>query len=154
MKHLRLFNENNLSLVYFPESKSELINFYIQNLYADDYPLDKIAYMDTSFYKEVKDIKYFTRLIPNDIPEMIFKNFKGEIHPRVDFIFYTGKENLDMIEKLYSEMSNLPTILLEEDIFCKIYLNVELDCSFINLIAYHTQLGLDDANDRRKHKHF
>jgi hypothetical protein len=155
MKYLRKFNEN-LEEFYFPNADKavETIDFYISQYQDDDYPIEKIPGYGVGWQQGMKDtndkMKYFIRVFPNEIPENA--SMKTFI-PRIECCITSKKKNIEMMRKLYKQMSNLPKTLLQDDLYCYITLN-EADTipgdedAFINLMTFTNQEDLDRAMER------
>ena len=123
----------NFKIEYFPEKKVEIVKFYIDNLYKDDFDLEFMPGISSILNWDLEDnIKYYFNLFPDVIPEHIredmlkkIKSNGSSISPRLHVYFVTKRKNIEQISNLLNEMSNLTQILEDEGLHCKISPNLD-----------------------------
>ncbi len=105
MRHLLRFNESLKS-----NRVIEIVEFYISNLYKDDYDLYKADFSDLS-WKRTNSIIYFIM----DYNGGSFSTQKGYINEDSVLFFQFVSTNIKEMIKLNNSMKSLPKILKDDE---------------------------------------
>ena len=119
MKHLKKFNED-IEWELFPIEKIKIIENIIRDYYSDDFNIEKIDFQDG--WNESKNIKYFSQSVPNDLsPHAIaaIKKSGNLIQTRCTVSFVTKYDLLEL-DRLYTALQRLPSILEQEGLYTTI----------------------------------